>query len=36
MFGTGTTAQQIAEVIQAMAQEAGFDITLRPTEFAAM
>ncbi|WP_262296773.1 ABC transporter substrate-binding protein [Microvirga sesbaniae] len=35
-FGTGTTAQQIAEIIQAMAAEAGFDISLRPTEFAAM
>ncbi|MBB3019740.1 peptide/nickel transport system substrate-binding protein [Microvirga lupini] len=35
-FGTGTTAQQIAEIIQAMAAETGFDITLRPTEFAAM
>ncbi|MGO4573821.1 ABC transporter substrate-binding protein [Microvirga sp. 2TAF3] len=35
-FGTGTTAQQIAEIIQAMAAEAGFEISLRPTEFAAM
>jgi len=35
-FGTSTTTQQIAEIIQAMAAEAGFDITLRPTEFAAM
>ena len=36
VFGTGTTAQQIAELIQAMASEAGFDIKLRATEFAAM
>jgi peptide/nickel transport system substrate-binding protein len=35
-FGTSTTTQQIAEIIQAMAAETGFDITLRPTEFAAM
>ncbi|MCB8823048.1 ABC transporter substrate-binding protein [Microvirga rosea] len=35
-FGTSTTTQQIAEIIQAMAAEAGFDISLRPTEFAAM
>ncbi|MBF9234427.1 ABC transporter substrate-binding protein [Microvirga alba] len=35
-FGTSTTAQQIAEMIQAMAAEAGFEITLRPTEFAAL
>jgi len=35
-FGTATTNQQIAEIIQAMAAEAGFDISLRPTEFAAM
>ncbi|MGO4704416.1 ABC transporter substrate-binding protein [Microvirga sp. 2MCAF38] len=35
-FGTSTTTQQIAEMIQAMAAEAGFEITLRPTEFAAM
>lgn len=35
-FGTSTTTQQIAEIIQAMAAEAGFEITLRPTEFAAM
>jgi len=28
--------QQINELIQAMAAEAGFDVTLRPTEFAAM
>lgn len=36
VFGTGTTAQQIAELIQAMASEAGFDVKLRATEFAAM
>jgi peptide/nickel transport system substrate-binding protein len=35
-FGTGTLAQQIAELTQAMASEAGFDIKLRATEFAAM
>ncbi|WP_343717078.1 ABC transporter substrate-binding protein [Inquilinus sp.] len=36
VFGTGTLAQQIAELTQAMAAEAGFDIKLRATEFAAM
>ncbi|WP_062015703.1 ABC transporter substrate-binding protein [Aureimonas sp. AU4] len=35
-FGNSTTSQQIAELVQAMAAEAGFDVTLRPTEFAAM
>ncbi len=35
-FGNSTTTQQIAEIIQAMAAEAGFDISLRPTEFAAL
>lgn len=35
-FGNSTTTQQIAEIIQAMATEAGFDISLRPTEFAAL
>jgi peptide/nickel transport system substrate-binding protein len=35
MFGNSTTTQQIAEMVQAMAAEAGFEITLRPTEFAA-
>jgi peptide/nickel transport system substrate-binding protein len=35
-FGTSTTTQQIAEMVQAMAAEAGFEVTLRPTEFAAM
>jgi len=36
VYGTGTLAQQIAELTQAMAAEAGFDIKLRATEFAAM
>ena len=36
MFGNNTTTQQIDEIIQAMAAEAGFDVTLRPTEFAAL
>lgn len=36
VFGNTTTTQQISELIQAMAAEAGFDVTLRPTEFAAM
>ncbi|MGO4388354.1 ABC transporter substrate-binding protein [Microvirga sp. 2YAF29] len=35
-FGTSTTTQQIAEIVQAMAAEAGFEVKLRPTEFAAM
>ncbi|MFD2239137.1 ABC transporter substrate-binding protein [Aureimonas populi] len=35
-FGITTTNQQVSELIQAMAAEAGFDVTLRPTEFAAM
>lgn len=35
-FGNNTTQQQIYELIQAMAAEAGFDISLRPTEFAAL
>ncbi|MEO3999315.1 ABC transporter substrate-binding protein [Mesorhizobium sp. CAU 1732] len=35
-FGNNTTAMAINELIQAMATEAGFDISLRPTEFAAM
>ncbi|WP_048647345.1 ABC transporter substrate-binding protein [Nitratireductor soli] len=35
-FGNNTTTQAINELIQAMAAEAGFDISLRPTEFAAM
>jgi peptide/nickel transport system substrate-binding protein len=35
-FGNNTTMQQVLELVQAMASEAGFDITLRPTEFAAL
>jgi peptide/nickel transport system substrate-binding protein len=35
-FGTGSDNQQLAELMQAMAAEAGFNITLRATEFAAM
>lgn len=35
MFGNTTTTQQINEMIQAMAGEAGFEVSLRPTEFAA-
>ena len=35
-YATSTTAQQVAELIQSMAAEAGFDITLRPVEFASM
>ena len=35
-FATSTTTQQVAELIQSMAAEAGFDITLRPVEFASM
>lgn len=35
-FGTGSANQQLAELIQAMAAEAGFAIQLRATEFAAM
>lgn len=35
-FGNNTTATAINELIQAMAAEAGFDISLQPTEFAAM
>ncbi|MBP0616841.1 ABC transporter substrate-binding protein [Jiella mangrovi] len=36
VFGTGSANQQLAELIQAMAAEAGFQITLRATQFAAM
>lgn len=36
VFGTGSANQQLAELIQAMAVEAGFQINLRATEFAAM
>lgn len=35
-FGNNTTMQQVLELVQAMVSEAGFDITLRPTEFAAL
>ena len=35
-FGTGSDNQQLAELIQAMAAEAGFQIKLRATEFAAL
>lgn len=35
-FGNSTTSQQVYELIQAMSSEAGFDISLRPTEFAAL
>ncbi len=35
-FGTNTIMQQVMEMIQAMGREAGFDISLRPMEFAAL
>lgn len=35
-FGNSTTTQQITEIMQAMGAEVGFDISLRPTEFAAL
>ncbi|AEE67910.1 ABC transporter substrate-binding protein [Bordetella pertussis] len=35
-FGNNTTTSAIAERIQAMAAEAGFELSLRPTEYAAM
>lgn len=35
-YGNNTTSQQVYELIQAMSAEAGFDISLRPTEFAAL
>ena len=35
-YGNNSTSQQVYELIQAMAAEAGFDISLRPTEFAAL
>jgi peptide/nickel transport system substrate-binding protein len=35
-FGNNTTMQQVLEIVQAMGAEAGFDISLRPTEFAAL
>lgn len=36
LFGNNTTSQQVYELIQAMSSEAGFDISLRPTQFAAL
>jgi peptide/nickel transport system substrate-binding protein len=35
-FGNNTTMQQVYELIQAMGAEAGFDISLKPVEFAAL
>ncbi|OZI44850.1 ABC transporter substrate-binding protein [Bordetella genomosp. 5] len=35
-FGNNTTTSAIAEMIQAMAAEAGFKLNLRPTEYAAL
>ena len=35
MFGN-TTTSSVAEMVQAMASEAGFDLSLRPTEYAAL
>jgi peptide/nickel transport system substrate-binding protein len=35
-FGNNTTSQQVFELVQAMVAEAGFDVTLRASEFAAM
>lgn len=35
-FGNNNVQRQVNELIQAMAAEAGFQISLRPTEFAAM
>ena len=35
-FGNNTVMQQVYELIQAMGAEAGFDISLRPVEFAAL
>lgn len=35
-FGNNTTTSAIAELMQAMAKEAGFEISLKPMEFAAM
>ena len=34
MTSTGSVAQQVAQVVQAMAREAGFDIKIQATEFA--
>ncbi len=36
VFGNNTTTSSIAEIVQAMAAEAGFDLSLRPTEYAAL
>lgn len=35
-FGNNTTTSAIAEIVQAMAAEAGFQLSLRPTEYAAL
>jgi peptide/nickel transport system substrate-binding protein len=35
-FGNDTTGSALGEMTQSMAAEAGFDLSLRPTEFAAM
>lgn len=35
-FGNNTTTSAIAQMIQAMAAEAGFELNLRPTEYAAL
>ncbi|MCW5255974.1 ABC transporter substrate-binding protein [Verminephrobacter aporrectodeae subsp. tuberculatae] len=35
-YGNNTTMQQVFELIQAMGAEAGFDISLRPAEFASL
>lgn len=35
-YGNNTTMQQVYELVQAMGAEAGFDISLRPVEFAAL
>lgn len=35
-FGNNTTISAIAEMVQAMAAEAGFQLSLRPTEYAAL
>src|SRR3546814_7410646 len=35
-YGNNTTMQQVFELVQAMGAEAGFDISLRPMEFAAL
>lgn len=35
-YGNNTTMQQVFELVQAMGSEAGFDISLRPVEFASL